>query len=120
MSLHIELADRIDRTFGARLPQPVEHKQDALVVHLGNGVTLTVRYAANDAYSLRWNFGDAELGIDTAPLHRELATFPNHLHDASGNLHADPLTHPEDSPAENLARVIEALIVDPLLDRYRG
>ncbi|MBD5804494.1 hypothetical protein AZOA_39370 [Azoarcus sp. Aa7] len=120
MSLHIELADHIDRSFGARLPQPVEHKQDALVVHLENGVMLTVRYAANDAYSLRWTCGDAELGIDTAPLHRELATFPNHLHDAAGNLHPDPLTRPEDSPAKNLVRVIEALIADPMLERYRG
>lgn len=115
MSLHIELADRIDRTFGARLPQPVEHKQDALVVHLGNGVTLTVRYAANDAYSLRWNFGDAELGIDTAPLHRELATFPNHLHDLDGQVRPDPLTHPDDTPVTNVARVIEALLADPSL-----
>ncbi|NMF99495.1 hypothetical protein GPA27_19125 [Aromatoleum toluolicum] len=115
MSLHIELADRIDRTFGARLPQPVEHKQDALVVHLGNGVTLTVRYAANDAYSLRWNFGDAELGIDTAPLHRELATFPNHLHDIDGQVRPDPLTHPDDTPVANVSRVIEALLADPSL-----
>ena len=115
MSLHIELADRIDRTFGARMPQPVEHKQDALLVHLGHGVTLTVRYAANDAYSLRWNFGDAELGIDTAPLHRELATFPNHLHDRDGQVRPDPLTRPDDTPTDNVSRVIEALLVDPTL-----
>ena len=119
MSLHVELAEHIDRGFSTRLPRPVEHKQDALVVHLENGVTLTVRYAASDAYSLRWTCGDAELGIDTAPLHRNLATFPNHLHDASGTLRPDPLTRPEDSPTDNLARVIEALIADPLLERYR-
>ncbi|AYH43174.1 hypothetical protein [Azoarcus sp. DN11] len=116
MSLHIELAEHIDRTFGARLSRPVEHKQDALVVYLENGVTLIVRYAAADAYSLRWSCGDAELGIDTAPLHRELATFPNHLHDADGRLRPDPLTRPDDTPADNVSRVIEALITDPALD----
>lgn len=115
MSLHIELAEHIDRSFGTRLPQPIEHRQDALVVHLENGVTLTVRYAANDAYSLRWIWGDAELGIDTAPLHRELATFPNHLHDLDGQVRADPLTHPDEAPAANVSRVIEALLADPTL-----
>lgn len=115
MSLHIELADHIGSTFDARLSQPVEHRQDALVVHLDNGVTLTVRYAANDAYSLRWTCGDAELGIDTAPLHRELQTFPNHLHDSSGKPLPDPLTRTECAPADNLSRVIEALLADPTL-----
>ncbi|NMF91504.1 hypothetical protein, partial [Aromatoleum petrolei] len=86
MSLQIELADYIDRTFSSRLSRPVEHKQDALIVNLENGVTLMVRYAADDAYSLRWSYGDAELGIDTAPLHRELTTFPNHLHDLEGKV----------------------------------
>ncbi|NMG45762.1 hypothetical protein GPA22_18760 [Aromatoleum toluvorans] len=120
MSLHVELAEHIDRSFGARLARPVEHKQDALVVYLENGVTLTMRYAATDAYSLRWTCGDIELGIDTAPLHRELATFPNHLHDAGGNIRRDPLTRTEDTPADNVARVIKALIADPLLDQHRA
>lgn len=116
MSLHVELADRLDRTFGAGvLPTPVERKQDALVVRLANGVALTIRYAANDAYSLRWNCGDVELGIDTAPIHRGLATFPNHLHDASGRALADPITRPDDEPAENIERLIQALIADPTL-----
>jgi hypothetical protein len=115
MSLHIELANAIDAAFGNRLAAPVEQKQDALIVHLDNGVALTVRYAATDAYSLRWVCGNAELGIDTAPLHRELSTFPNHLHDAGGNLRADPLTRPELPPQENLGRLIKALLSDPLL-----
>ncbi|MCC4116616.1 hypothetical protein LLG90_14730 [Aromatoleum toluclasticum] len=115
MSLHIELADHVDRNFGEHLSRPVEHKQDALVVHLDNGVTLTARYAANDAYSLRWTYGDLELGIDTAPLHRELATFPNHLHDGNGQARPDPLTRPELAPAENISLLIHALLADPSL-----
>lgn len=115
MSLHIELADEVDRTFAARLTAPVERKQDALVVRLDNGVTLTVRYAAPDAYSLRWEHGGAEAGIDTAPIHRGLATFPNHLHDARGGVRADPITAPERTPAENLVRLVGALLTDARL-----
>ncbi|NMG75041.1 hypothetical protein [Aromatoleum diolicum] len=115
MSLHIELANAIEGAFADRLQSPIEHKQDALIVSLDNGVALTVRYAATDAYSLRWVCGGVELGIDTAPLHRQLATFPNHLHDVSGQARVDPLTRPEDTPANNVARLINALLADPML-----
>lgn len=117
MSLHLELADLVAHEFQPRLARPPEHRQDALLIELDNGVSLVVRYAAPDAYSLRWTLDEAELGIDTAPLHRELSTFPNHLHDASGRTLPDPLTKPDDPPGENLLRVIRALLADPTLGR---
>lgn len=115
MSLHLELGAIIDEAFGPHLDSPVEHTQDAMIVRLNNGVTLDVRYAATDAYSLRWVYGEAKSGIDTAPLHRELATFPNHFHDASGRVVADPITRPEASPEANLRSLIRALLDTPLL-----
>lgn len=115
MSLHLELGSAIDAAFGDALEAPVEHKQDAMIVRLKNGVTLDVRYASVDAYSLRWLYGDAESGIDTAPLHPELATFPNHFHEAGGHIIADPITRPDASPADNLQKLIRALIDDPML-----
>ncbi len=115
MSLHLELGTAIEDAFLDDLDGPVEHRQDALVVRLRNGVTLDVRYAAADAYSLRWVYGDVESGIDTAPLHRELATFPNHFHDAARRIVADPVTRPDAAPEDNLHRLIRALLDDPLL-----
>lgn len=115
MSLHIELAAAIEKDFGERLAVPVEQKQDALIATLENGLTLTIRYAAPDAYSLRWTYGDTEAGIDTAPLHRDLASFPNHLHDAGGQVHADPVTRPDRAPADNVAQLIHALLDNPML-----
>ena len=115
MSLHLELGSAIDAAFGDDLASPVEQKQDAMIVHLKNGVALNVRYAAADAYSLRWTYGDAESGIDTAPLHRGLATFPNHFHDAGGRIFADPITRPDAPPEDNLRRLIRALLDDPML-----
>jgi len=53
MRLHLELGTAIEHAFLDDLDGPVEHRQDALIVRLRNGVTLDVRYAAADAYSLR-------------------------------------------------------------------
>lgn len=114
MSLHLELGSVIEATFEEDLDAPVEQKQDALIIRLKNGVTLDVRYAAPDAYSLRWTYGDAESGIDTAPLHRGLATFPNHFHDAGGRIVADPITRTDAPPEDNLQKLIRALLDDPL------
>lgn len=115
MSLHLELGTAIEHAFPDDLEGAVEHRQDILIVRLKNGVTLDVRYAAADAYSLRWRYGDVECGIDTAPLHRDLATFPNHFHDAASRIVPDPLTRPDASPEDNLHRVIRALLDDPML-----
>jgi len=115
MSLHLELGSAVELAFQDDLDGPVEHKQDVLVVRLKNGVTLEVRYAAVDAYSLRWTHGDVESGIDTAPLHRGLATFPNHFHDADNRIVADPITRPDASPEDNLHRLIRALLDNPML-----
>lgn len=115
MSLHLELGSAVETAFPGDLLAPVEQKQDAMIIMLKNGVILTVRYAAPDAYSLHWIYGDAECGIDTAPVHRALASFPNHFHDASGQVLPDPLTRIDASPAENLQRVVQALLDDPML-----
>jgi len=115
MSLHLELGSAIEAACGNALDSPIEQKQDALIIHLKNGVTLNVCYAAPDAYSLRWVYGDAEFSIDTAPLHQGLASFPNHFHDADGRIHADPITRPGAPPAENVQNLIGALIDDPML-----
>ena len=115
MSLHLELGSAIEQAFRDDLDGPVEHKQDVMTVRLNNGVALEVRYAAADAYSLRWVYGEVESGIDTAPLHPDLATFPNHFHDAAGRIVADPVTRPDASPEDNLHRLIRALLDDPML-----
>lgn len=115
MSLHLELGAAIEAAFGSDLDGPVAYTQDALSLRLKNGVRLAVRYAAADAYSLRWTWGDAESAIDTAPLHPDLATFPNHLHDAQGRVLADPLTRPGAASQDNLRVLVRALLDDPLL-----
>lgn len=120
MSLHLDLAAYIDEHFQANLDAPVETKLDALIVRLDNGTVLEARIAAPDAYAIAWAWGEAELRIDTAPLHRQLATFPNHLHQADGSVVADQLTRVGADPSDNLSRVLEAILKDPLLDNLPG
>lgn len=115
MSINLELATMVDETLAEHLASPVERTQDALIVHLSNGVSITVHYAEPDAYSMRWTASGHEAGIDTAPLHRDLATFPNHMHDSAGQLRPDPVTSPSHHPTENLRRLITALIDNPTL-----
>lgn len=117
MNLHTELAENIQRDFGDRLRSAPELSQDALTLTLDNDVVLVVRYAATDAYSLRWQTGpDApQAGIDTAPSHPQLETRPNHLHLADGRVVADPLTRIDATPSANVAVVIRALLESPQL-----
>ncbi len=120
MNLHAEMLPSIEHNFADRLAAPPLLTQDAMALTLTNGVTLTVRYAAADAYSLRWVVDDVELGVDTAPTHPALGTRPNHLHLADGRVIADPLTRLGDDPVTNLAAVIDAVLADPLLSRQSG
>ncbi len=113
--IHLELQECIDREFAGALAQRTELCQDALLVRLGNEIVAELRFLTADEYSIGWRWGDAELRIDTAPVHPELATFPNHLHDADGKIRADPLTRPGAAPWENARAVIAALLEDPLL-----
>lgn len=115
MSLHLELAARIEETFSEQLEAAVEVKLDALIIRLDNGSILEARMAAPDAYAISWIWGEVELRIDTAPLHPHLATFPNHLHGADGHLYDDPLTTCNAAPWDNLRAVLDAVLSDPLL-----
>ena len=119
MDTHSSLLAFVEQAFSAHLATPAQLTQDALTLTLNNGVVLAIRYAAHDAYSLRWRTSieaDApELGIDTAPTHSELSTYPNHLHLADGRVIADPLTKVTATAEDNLAAVLRALLVDPLL-----
>lgn len=116
MSLHLELKQRIDEQYGSQLDGEVQLKQDALIVLFDTGLAVELRYVDPNEYSIQWSWGDAELRIDTAPLHDELTTFPNHLHDAEGRLRADPVTVAGLEPWRNLQALFDKLANDPLLE----
>lgn len=115
MNLHFPLKEKIESRYAGRLSGAILLKQDALLMTLDNGVVLELRYPNREEYSIAWQWGDAGFCIDTAPLHHELKTFPNHLHDVDGSVREDPLTVPGREPWENIDAVLGTLLVDPLV-----
>lgn len=89
--------------------------RDALQIFLKNGVDIELRLASPEEYAFTWVYGEAVMRIDTAPVKHDVATAPNHFHDAEGAVRADPVTRPGRAPIENLAALVAALLDDPLL-----
>ncbi len=115
MSLHLELKQNIESYYSDQLAV-VQLRQDAIQLRFDMGLVMELRYLNHNEYSLQWLWGEAELRIDTAPLHKHLATFPNHFHDADSNLHPDKITVPGRDPWENVRQLIDHLLQDPLLE----
>jgi hypothetical protein len=115
LQIHLALAERVAARFGDRLAADPRLSQDALVLQFAGGVAAELRFASAEEYAINWIWGEAALRIDTAPVHPGLGTFPNHLHDHQGGCRADPLTTPGRDPWENVERVLEAILADPLL-----
>jgi hypothetical protein len=119
MNLHTELQQNLEEQIGEHLESPLELKQDALIARLQNGCIMEIRYASQNEYSLRWTWGEAVLGIDTAPTHKHLATFPNHFHTDDGKVLADPVTRTDARPLENIQILVTAIMRDPLLNQVQ-
>lgn len=119
MSLHPTFAEQIAARYADALQEPPRPTHDALLLVFTNGLAVELRIANADEYAIRWRWGDAELCIDTAPLHRNLATYPHHLHDLEGIVRPDPLTTPGADPWQNVQAVLDAILQDPLLETSR-
>lgn len=113
--VHPMLEQKVTEHYAHRLSAPVRCAQDALLLFFDSGLIVEARYFSADEYAIAWCWGEAELRIDTAPAHADCATFPQHLHDDCGQLRADTLTRPGTPCWSNFSRLIDALLLDPLL-----
>ncbi len=108
--IHERLVRLLKDEFKTCLAEEPGFFYDGVEVRLKNGFKLTFIYPKEGEYCFSWTLEDREERIDTAPLHRDLKTFPNHYHTGDGEIREDHLTSPEKSPEENLRRVLEALL----------
>lgn len=115
-SVHMLLKEQIEERYATRLAEPVRVAQDALLLSLDNGLLIEARYFSKDEYSVGWCWGDAEMRIDTAPVHVDLPTFPHHLHGSDSPAAVDPVSCPGNDYWINFSRLIDMLLVNPLLD----
>lgn len=117
MLLHLELKAMIEERYGDRLTGAPAVSLDALTVNFVSGLVVELQYLNSNEYSVQWLWRDILLRIDTAPVHPGLATFPNHFHGADGMVKADMLTVPGREPWDNVCRLMDAVVQDPMLCR---
>ncbi len=116
MNIHLDLEEKIKHHYEDRL-EKMELKQNALIVNFDNGLTVDLRYLNLHEYFIAWYLGDKHWQVDTAPLHKELRTFPNHMHDDEGAIVEDPLTRPGALAWDNTRCLLDAILKSPSLDR---
>ena len=115
ISLHLALKEQLQTHYAPRLIDAVGMAQDALMLSFDTGLRVEVHYFSKQEYSIKWQWGDVELRIDTAPIHPDCATFPNHLHRPDGTLAPDVVTEPGADCWANLSKLLDRLLTDPLL-----
>lgn len=120
MNYHTRLSDNIVSDFGAQLMDTPKISQDAVIVAFANGIEMELRFVDANEYAIHWQWQDQEFRIDTAPLHKNLATFPNHLHLPDGSVEPDHITQPGKEPWENIKPLIDLLLIDPALQKIHS
>lgn len=116
ISVHLLLQEQLEDRYGSRMSEPVRLAQDALLLSFDTGLMMEVRYFSGEEFSIHWSWGEAELRLDTAPVHAEVPGSPWHVHRDDGAIAACPAGVRDADPWRALARLLDILLVDPLLD----
>ena len=73
-----------------------------------DGTYMDIRYPVDSKYSFHWQLDDEIIRIDTAPHHREIATYPRHVHiEKEENVGEDKVTELENTIEENVCAVLK-------------
>ena len=115
ISQHLMLKDHIESAYAERLAEPVRLAQDALLLSFDSGLMMEVRYFSTEEYSISWSWGEAELRIDTAPMHAENTSPSHHFHSPEGVVLADSITQPGRDCWLNFSALLNTLLRNPLL-----
>ena len=105
-SIHERLLEVLNGELSSHLEGEPEFLYDGIKANLKTGVKLQIIYPATDEYLFSWEKDGVTCRIDTAPLHKELKTSPNHFH-SGDEIKNDELTSLKKSPEENLKSVVE-------------
>ncbi len=72
-----------------------------------DGSFMEIRYPVDSKYSFHWQREDEIIRIDTAPHHRQLSTYPRHMHIGKDNdVVEDTVTEIDNTIEENVACVL--------------
>lgn len=120
VSMHLIFKEKLERHYADRMSEPVRLAQDALMLSFDTGLMMEVRYVSREEFSINWSWGDAELRMDTAPLHADCATFPAHVHDDSGTIKSGRMPDSGLDDWRNFSGLLDALLLDPLLEQIES
>ena len=68
---------------------------------------MDIRYPVDSKYSFHWQRKDEMIRIDTAPHHRQLLTYPRHIHmGKENNIVEDTITNIDNNIEENVKCVL--------------
>lgn len=105
-SIHEKLVELLGDELSSFIEGEPQFLYDGVKAKLKAGPDLQIIYPTEEEYLFSWEQDGLELKIDTAPLHKELPTFPNHFH-RGNEIEADTITSVKNSPEENLKKVIQ-------------
>ena len=72
-----------------------------------DGFFLDIRYPVDSKYSFHWQRDDEMIRIDTAPHHRQLSTYPRHMHiGKEDHVIEDTVTEIDNTIEENVKCVL--------------
>lgn len=108
-SIHEKLVDLLTGELSSHLEGEPEFLYDGIKVNIKTGIKLQIIYPGADEYVFAWEKDAVSYRIDTAPVHMDLDTAPNHFHEGN-EVKNDELTSLEKSPEDNLKSVIEFIV----------
>lgn len=72
-----------------------------------DGSYMDIRYPVDSKYSFHWQREDEIIRIDTAPYHRQLSTYPRHMHNGKEDVVIeDSVTRIDNTIEENVKCVL--------------
>ncbi|MGV8894196.1 MAG: hypothetical protein ACOH2K_14890 [Burkholderiaceae bacterium] len=120
MCMHLIFKENLEEHYAERMVESVRMAQDALTLSFDTGLMMEVRYFSNEEYSVNWSWGDAELRMDTAPVHASCTDSPLHVHDENGIVRAGPMADYGLDDWRNFSSMLDVLLLDPLLERIES
>lgn len=118
--MHLIFKDMLEEHYAERMVEPVRLAQDAMMLSFDTGLMMELRYFSSEEYSINWSWGEAELRMDTAPMHAAYTIFPVHVHDDNGMLRAGPMADHSLDGWRNFSSLLDVLLLDPLLERIES
>lgn len=116
-SFHLAFKSLLESRYAAHLSEPVRLAQDALLLGFHSGLTLELRYADWDAFSVRWQWEDRNFRLDTFPVERRIRGNA-YLYFGDCMIQSFTIGEADADPRAWLTALLDRLLENPTLDGF--